>query len=203
MLDEFHTYDGAQGTDVAMLIRRLGARTGVAENGRPLGRITPVATSATLGGGTRSDELREFAETIFGTEFAPESLITETSLSAADVVPHVDFGLEIPSVDAILDAPEVDASVAGSWESLARAVLQPSAEPGAHAAEIDYADPVEIGETLRTHFLTRIVIDTFSGEPLTPADAVARITQAGVLPWGCTTRRNLSRCRKPCSSSLH
>ncbi|MFB7859033.1 DEAD/DEAH box helicase [Rhodococcus qingshengii] len=184
VLDEFHTYDGAQGTDVAMLIRRLGARTGVAEDGRPLGRITPVATSATLGGGTRSDELREFAETIFGTEFAPESLITETSLSAADVVPHVDFGLEIPSVDAILEAPDVDASVTGSWEPLARAVLQPLSEPGAHAAEIDYADPVEIGETLRTHFLTRVVIDTLGGEPLAPSDAVTRITQAGVLPWG-------------------
>ena len=25
VLDEFHTYDGAQGTDVAMLLRRLGA----------------------------------------------------------------------------------------------------------------------------------------------------------------------------------
>ena len=24
VLDEFHTYDGAQGTDVAMLLRRLG-----------------------------------------------------------------------------------------------------------------------------------------------------------------------------------
>ena len=30
VLDEFHTYDGAQGTDVAMLLRRLGAATGLA-----------------------------------------------------------------------------------------------------------------------------------------------------------------------------
>ena len=52
VLDEFHTYDGAQGTDVAMLLRRLGAAHGMAEPGRPLGPITPVATSATLGGGT-------------------------------------------------------------------------------------------------------------------------------------------------------
>ncbi|MFP3471503.1 hypothetical protein R0J90_15795, partial [Micrococcus sp. SIMBA_144] len=26
VLDEFHTYDGAQGTDVAMLLRRLGMK---------------------------------------------------------------------------------------------------------------------------------------------------------------------------------
>lgn len=63
VLDEFHTYDGAQGTDVAMLLRRLGlalksywpergstadTRT-IEEWDRPLGKITPVGTSATLG----------------------------------------------------------------------------------------------------------------------------------------------------------
>lgn len=184
VLDEFHTYDGAQGTDVAMLIRRLGARIGVAETGRPLGRVTPVATSATLGGGTRSEELRQFAETIFGTEFPPESLVVETSLTAADVVPHVDFSLDIPAVEVVLEAPTPDASKYGSWEPLARAVLQPTSEPGANAAEIDYADPVAIGTVLRTHFLTRAVIDALSSEPLTPADAVVKIAQSGVLPWG-------------------
>jgi ATP-dependent helicase YprA (DUF1998 family) len=184
VLDEFHTYDGAQGTDVAMLIRRLGARLGVAEAGRPLGRVTPVATSATLGGGSRAGELREFAETIFGTVFPSEALVTETSLTAADVVPHVDFSLDIPPVEVILDAPMPDAAVKGSWEPLARAVLEPAVEPGAHAAPVDYADPVEIGDALRTHFLTRAVIDALNDEPLTPAEAVNRITQAGVLPWG-------------------
>ena len=58
VLDEFHTYDGAQGTDVAMLLRRLALalRSHISADhpgrpslgGRPLG-ITPVATSATLG----------------------------------------------------------------------------------------------------------------------------------------------------------
>ena len=59
VLDEFHTYDGAQGTDVAMLLRRLGltlkshwtatSRVTDEDRARPLGRVTPVATSATLG----------------------------------------------------------------------------------------------------------------------------------------------------------
>ena len=52
VLDEFHTYDGAQGTDVAMLLRRLGTALGRHHGERPLGAITPVATSATLGGGS-------------------------------------------------------------------------------------------------------------------------------------------------------
>src|SRR5205814_10335538 len=50
VLDEFHTYDGAQGSDVAMLLRRLAAALRVNDE-RPLGSICPVATSATLGEG--------------------------------------------------------------------------------------------------------------------------------------------------------
>ena len=183
VLDEFHTYDGAQGTDVAMLIRRLGARLQVAEAGRPLGRITPVATSATLGGGTRSEELRQFAETIFGSVFDRDSLVVETALSAGGVVPEVDYELEIPLVDNILTAAMPDASVLGSWESLARAVLEPHADSDSDVV-IDYRDPVAIGEVLRTHFLTRVVIDALTDRPLTPAEAVVQIAQAGVLPWG-------------------
>ena len=59
VLDEFHTYDGAQGTDVSMLLRRLGPGAQVLtgrddaftpeDRARPLGIVTPVATSATLG----------------------------------------------------------------------------------------------------------------------------------------------------------
>lgn len=92
VLDEFHTYDGAQGTDVAMLLRRLGialrshwpdADPAISEDDRvrPLGKITPVATSATLG--DRGDPLTMvgFAHTVFGDDFGPDSVITESRLS--------------------------------------------------------------------------------------------------------------------------
>ncbi|MGO4428493.1 DEAD/DEAH box helicase, partial [Streptomyces sp. MCAF7] len=90
VLDEFHTYDGAQGTDVAMLLRRLGSVTGLAEPGRPLGPVCPVATSATLGengpGGIgRGAAARpgggpgmlEVAEQVFGVPFPPDSVVGE------------------------------------------------------------------------------------------------------------------------------
>jgi ATP-dependent helicase YprA (DUF1998 family) len=72
VLDEFHTYDGAQGTDVAMLLRRLGAALHVPSDGPPLGPVTPVATSATLGGATEetSERMREFAERVLLAEQA-------------------------------------------------------------------------------------------------------------------------------------
>jgi ATP-dependent helicase YprA (DUF1998 family) len=93
VLDEFHTYDGAQGTDVAMLLRRLGltlksylpgdALTG-AERARPLGRVTPVATSATLGDQGDPAEMTGFARTVFGDDFDESSVVTESRLGLAE-----------------------------------------------------------------------------------------------------------------------
>ncbi|MEU4802983.1 DEAD/DEAH box helicase [Actinosynnema sp. NPDC023587] len=83
VLDEFHTYDGAQGTDVAMLLRRLGMALGVSEPGRPLGRITPVATSATLGdGGRAGGKLLGFAGKVFGEPFDEEAVVGEQRMGA-------------------------------------------------------------------------------------------------------------------------
>ena len=66
VLDEAHVYNGAQGTEVAMLLRRLRDR--VIES-RP-GVLRCFATSATLGRG-RADypELIEFAESLFAEAF--------------------------------------------------------------------------------------------------------------------------------------
>ncbi len=49
VLDELHTYDGAQGTDVANLIRRVKLKLGI-----PPGHICPVGTSATIGSGAEA-----------------------------------------------------------------------------------------------------------------------------------------------------
>lgn len=49
VLDELHTYDGAQGADVACLIRRLKERFQL-----PQGKLCMVGTSATVAGGMMS-----------------------------------------------------------------------------------------------------------------------------------------------------
>ncbi|SOC50279.1 protein of unknown function [Blastococcus aggregatus] len=95
VLDEFHTYDGAQGTDVSMLLRRLGlalkSHWSVGDPAftpedwqRPLGRITPVATSATLGDKGDPEAMLRFAQTVFGEEFPSDSVITETRLEPSE-----------------------------------------------------------------------------------------------------------------------
>ncbi|MFJ4657958.1 DEAD/DEAH box helicase [Nocardia sp. NPDC088792] len=91
VLDEFHTYDGAQGTDVAMLLRRLGLAvksywTGESavtdeDRSRPMGKITPVATSATLGSKESPTAMLDFAHTVFGEVFDEAAAIGETRLT--------------------------------------------------------------------------------------------------------------------------
>jgi DEAD/DEAH box helicase domain-containing protein len=77
VLDELHTYDGAQGTDVANLIRRLKLKLGI-----PKGQICPIGTSATIGSGTDAASLlTEYATKIFGEAFDTDAVITENRLT--------------------------------------------------------------------------------------------------------------------------
>jgi DEAD/DEAH box helicase domain-containing protein len=82
VLDELHTYDGAQGSDVACLIRRLKARLSV-----PAQQLCCVGTSATIDSGSGSVQhdpsqlLADFATKIFAEPFSPECLIKEDRLT--------------------------------------------------------------------------------------------------------------------------
>ncbi|WP_175770185.1 DEAD/DEAH box helicase [Burkholderia anthina] len=79
VVDELHTFDGAQGTDLALLLRRLRARLQVSES-----HLICAGTSATLGGASDTSLLREYAEEIFGVAFPEDSVITESRLSMDD-----------------------------------------------------------------------------------------------------------------------
>jgi ATP-dependent helicase YprA (DUF1998 family) len=62
VLDEAHLYQGAQGTEVALLLRRLASRLRVARE-----RIRYIITSASLAAGANAPELiREFASQLTG-----------------------------------------------------------------------------------------------------------------------------------------
>lgn len=77
ILDELHTYDGAQGTDVANLIRRLKLKLNIQK-----GQICPIGTSATIGSGEDSKaQLIEYAEKVYGEDFGQDSLISEHRIS--------------------------------------------------------------------------------------------------------------------------
>ena len=95
VLDELHTYDGAQGTDVANLIRRLKLKLNIASS-----QICPVGTSATIGSGENSKTLlAEYAAKIFGVEIDEDCIVTEERQT-----PEVFFEDEDEIIDFIPNA---------------------------------------------------------------------------------------------------
>lgn len=102
VLDELHTYDGAQGTDVANLIRRLKLKLTL-----PKGQLCAVGTSATIGSGEESKQLlTEYASKVFGEAFDDESIITENRISVNEFFSINDDALEtyIPRQIGLLES---------------------------------------------------------------------------------------------------
>jgi DEAD/DEAH box helicase domain-containing protein len=79
VVDEIHTFDGAQGTDLACLIRRLKGRLNT-----PIDHLVCVGTSATLGSETSQKEMLNYAQIIFNETFDESSIIVEDRLSASE-----------------------------------------------------------------------------------------------------------------------
>jgi len=74
VLDEVHSYDGARGTEMAYLLRRLRQRTVGAR-----GRLQCFAASATLGNGVSSaPEVADYAAALFDEPFDTSGVITPT-----------------------------------------------------------------------------------------------------------------------------
>lgn len=75
VVDELHTFDGAQGTDLACLIRRLRERLAVGE------ALACVGTSATIGGPASRLELIAYAAKVFAADFDTDAVIQEDRLT--------------------------------------------------------------------------------------------------------------------------
>ncbi len=78
VVDEIHTFDGAQGTDLACLIRRLKSRLKLEKE-----RLCCVGTSATLGE-KETLKICAYAGKVFGETFAADAVITESLVSAEE-----------------------------------------------------------------------------------------------------------------------
>ncbi|BAX82354.1 DEAD/DEAH box helicase [Labilibaculum antarcticum] len=80
VLDELHTYDGAKGSDVANLIRRLKLKLKLPHN-----QIVPIGTSATMGGGEKGkEELVQFFSDVFGVHVTKDAVVEEQRLEAEE-----------------------------------------------------------------------------------------------------------------------
>ncbi len=100
VLDELHTYDGAQGADVACLIRRLKERLDL-----PKGKLCVVGTSATIAGGddeTGDDPINrlcEFAQSLFEESISNDAVILEDRFTIHEITRKVVNGDSLPAAD--------------------------------------------------------------------------------------------------------
>ena len=101
VIDELHTFDGAQGADLACLLRRLKARLSI-----PEGFLCCVGTSATLGGRAGRKRLIGYASEFFGESFDDDCVVQEHRLSAVEFLEkNLISGTSAPPPDkaALLD----------------------------------------------------------------------------------------------------
>ncbi|MFZ5810004.1 MAG: DEAD/DEAH box helicase [Chloroflexota bacterium] len=127
VLDEAHAYDGAQATEIAMLLRRLQDRV---TGGKK--KLQAIATSATLGEDTPESrqQIATFASRLFNMDFTPQDVI---------------FGKRLP--DSGLDATWGSGSLSlyAALEALADAWRegqnppQPDSLPGINKTILDAA----------------------------------------------------------------
>jgi DEAD/DEAH box helicase domain-containing protein len=163
VLDEIHTYDGAQGTDVACLIRRLKARVDV----KP-GNICFVGTSATLdtptpvvnlSGSTGDAEeaadtpqkrLAQFASDLSGEDIDAGAVLLEDRLSASEMLnSNQAASVAIPSLS---DLQPLDGENRDTY-------CQRQAELWKAPTE-----PIELGHWLEDTDLYRLILTRFDEE---------------------------------------
>jgi DEAD/DEAH box helicase domain-containing protein len=144
VLDELHTYDGAQGADVACLIRRLKERLDI-----PKGELCVVGTSATLDDReafqgvrqakvaqldaqeTGSDRLARFASTLFEEEIPMEAVIGEDRLTVEEIITPSPKPNALPAPDDCL--PRDDEDVLSYTHATVGALGRAGLLPGQHS----------------------------------------------------------------------
>lgn len=149
VVDELHTFDGAQGTDLALLVRRLKERLGC----RP-GDLCCVGTSATLGGPESFGPMRTYAQRIFGEAFDEASLVTERRMSPSQFLgPRMDLmGSRIPCWK---EREALDSELYSTPEAYLEAQVPLWFQSSVGGAE----EVVGLGEMLKTHAVFRALIE--------------------------------------------
>jgi len=160
VVDELHTFDGAQGTDLACLIRRLKARLEVPER-----HLCCVGTSATMGGGEDTPLLLDYASRIFGEPLDPDALVTEERLSAAQFL--ADDLVTRSSLPELARKEELDPE---SYDSFSEYLVEQAriwfgAEGLRREGEGEEDWKVRLGSLLRGHGFFQNFLKVLGGRP--------------------------------------
>lgn len=155
-VDELHTFDGAQGTDLACLIRRLKKRLEVDNN-----KLCCIGTSATMGSEDSAKEILDYAAAIFDVPFDDAAVITEDRLTAQEYFSGssiTEFQLPNAGLDQIMESliSQDDESrylsfVAGAWfPNFGKGIMSPEGR-------------VYLGERLKQHAFVQALLMAMKG----------------------------------------
>lgn len=165
VVDELHTFDGAQGTDLACLIRRLKGRLGIGD-----GELLCVGTSATLGGGVAAgDQLRRYAADIFGEPFDAQAIISEQRQSAAAFLgSHFDARyLDLAALSRSMDPDGYLSPQHYLQEQFNLLIHNGPTQSKVSLAEVDNPDwRCELGRLLKNNVSFKKMVTALEGGPL-------------------------------------
>ena len=165
VVDEIHTFDGAQGTDLACLLRRLKRRLDVDD-----GSLCCVGTSATLGSPKAGESLRGYARKVFGEPFDADSVIGESRVGEEEFLAECEIlhtaepaARDKEALDPALatDPPAWLLAQRKLWLGDAPAELDPAEDERAEDARA-----VELGRRLTHHATFQALLLTLRGRPL-------------------------------------
>ena len=155
-VDELHTFDGAQGTDLACLLRRLKRRLGIYD-----GYLCCIGTSATMGAKENNGSILNYAEEIFGEPFDRDAIITEDRLSAREF-----FALSEVTEFAIPSAGQTQELELLSEEDEPSGYLQAAVKDWFPDFDLDVLSDegrIRLGELLMHHSFMQAVIHLTGG----------------------------------------
>ena len=155
-VDELHTFDGAQGTDLACLLRRLKRRLGIYD-----GYLCCIGTSATMGSKENNGAILNYAEEIFGEPFERDAVITEDRLSADEF-----FAGQSTSFFALPSADQTAQLVALAEEDDPSAYLQCAVKawfPDFSQDVLSDSGRIELGRVLLQHVFLQSVLHLTEG----------------------------------------
>lgn len=188
VVDELHTFDGAQGTDLACLIRRLKDRLAV-----PKGSLCCIGTSATLGDQSDTEPIIDYARELFDEEFDADAVVTEDrqDLSAyLEDEGHLEQSSRLPDKEHVAD-------IAGQTEMLdpdrlIRRLYQAWFESEV-PEDIGGAWRVELGDHLRSHEFLAALFGALNGGARPVDEVVTRLQRSfpELAAWSESETRTL------------
>ena len=164
VVDELHAFDGAQGTDLACLIRRLRARL-QADDG-----LICVGTSATIGGQEDRESILRYVSGVFHQPFAPDAIVGEVRQGIDEFLRDTIISSYLAAMPDL--AEQVDPSRYASFDEYIRAQHAVFfGEPP--AGEFDSLEwRLVLGERLREHASFVNLLRVLDGAKPTPLAAV-------------------------------